>query len=244
MSRHGATPILLVHGAWTGAWCWDKVVPLLEDAGHRVAVIDLPGLGADTTPPEEVTLDAYADRVCGALAQIGEPAVVVGSSMGGIAISHAAERCPERVGHLIYLTAFLLADGETLLGVATTDPEALIPPNLVFNETHTAATIRPEALGEALYGDCSEEDSAWATARLVPQATAPLGTPVHVTDERWGAIPRTYVHCTDDRALTFGCQQQMVAKVGAGTVKTLAASHSPFLSMPGEVAEIIAASAA
>jgi pimeloyl-ACP methyl ester carboxylesterase len=241
VSSSAAPPILLVHGAWHGAWCWERVVPLLENAGRRVVAIDLPGLGADTTPPERVTLDAYAERICAALTDIGEPAVVVGHSMGGIAISQAAERCPERVAHLVYLTAFLLTDGETLLSVAETDPEALVPPNIVLNDAHTAATLRPESLAEALYGDCSEDDVAWASARLVPQAAAPLGTPLHVTEALWGAIPRTYVHCTDDRAITLGCQMQMVARVGVGTVKTLAASHSPFLSMPGPVAEIIGA---
>ena len=141
----------------------------------------------------------------------------------------------------IYLTTFLLGDGETLLSVAEPDTKALVLCNLVLNETETAATLRPEALAEIFYGDCSDEDVAWAAARLVPQASAPLGTPVRVTHERWGAIPRTYVHCTNDRAITLACQQEMVSRIGAGTVATLEASHSPFLSAPHDLAEVLVA---
>ncbi len=55
---------VLVHGAWHGAWCWDKVVSLLQSKGHRAEAIDLPGSGKDKTPIPQVTLDAYAKKVC------------------------------------------------------------------------------------------------------------------------------------------------------------------------------------
>ena len=55
---------VLVHGAWHGEWCWDRIVPLLQDAGHRVLTFDLPGHGMDKTLPSEVTLKNYTDRLC------------------------------------------------------------------------------------------------------------------------------------------------------------------------------------
>ena len=75
--------IVLVHGAFAGAWCWEPVLPGLRAAGHDVEAIDLPGSGEDTTPVAEVSLDAYATRVCEVLAG-GRPAVLVGHSMGGM----------------------------------------------------------------------------------------------------------------------------------------------------------------
>src|SRR5215469_9124435 len=50
---------VFVHGAWHGSWCWDKVVPLLEQAGHQVEALDLPGNGQDKTPIREITLATY-----------------------------------------------------------------------------------------------------------------------------------------------------------------------------------------
>jgi len=233
-------PILLVHGAWHGAWCWDRVVSHLQAPDRRVVAIDLPGHGAETTPPGEVTLDLLAARVCEALAEFDEPAVVVGHSMGGLVISQAAERCPDRTVRLVFVAAFLVHDGETLLSITENDPNDVVHPNIVFNDDRTTAALRPEAVRDLFFGDCSDEDAAWAAARLVPEPTAPFGTPLQVTNGRFGSIPRTYVHCTEDRALSMAIQEQMVADVGVDDVATLAASHSPFLSMPQQLAEIIA----
>src|ERR1022692_1224466 len=114
--------ILLVHGAFSGAWCWEPVLPGLRSAGHTVETVDLPGSGEDRTPVAEVTLDAYAARVCGGLAQ-GEPAVRVVHSMGGMVVTQAAARVPELVAALIYVTAFAPGDGQSLMDL-TALPEA------------------------------------------------------------------------------------------------------------------------
>jgi pimeloyl-ACP methyl ester carboxylesterase len=241
MDRGGEPPILLVHGAWFGAWCWERVVPHLEAAGRRVVTIDLPSHGADTTPPAEVTLDLYAARVCETLAEFDESAVVLGHSMGGVVISQAAERCPHRFARLLYLAAFLIQDGETLLDIVQNDPNDIVHPHIVFNDDHTTAALPPEALRDAFYTDCSDEDVAWLLQHVRPEATAPFGAPLQVTSERWGSIPRTYLYCTDDQALSMAMQDQMVARVGVDDVARLAASHSPFVSVPKQLADVIAA---
>lgn len=81
---------VLVHGAWHGGWCWEKVVPLLKKEGHEVVVVDLPGHGDNHVPVPEVTLAAYGDHVAGVLDEQAEPVVLVGHSMGGLAISEVA----------------------------------------------------------------------------------------------------------------------------------------------------------
>jgi pimeloyl-ACP methyl ester carboxylesterase len=93
---------LLVHGSWHGAWCWRDVLPLLRDAGHEAEAMDLPGHGEDRTPASEVTLDAYADAVVSALRP---GTVLVGHSMGGYAITAAAERAAKRISKLIDVAA-------------------------------------------------------------------------------------------------------------------------------------------
>src|SRR5690348_12061426 len=108
------TSFVLIHGAWHGGWCWQRVTPLLEAAGHRVWAPDLPGLGSDRTPLEQVTLDTWRDFVCKHLERAGEPAILVGHSRGGVVISAVAEAMPEKIARLAYLAAFLVPDGKTL----------------------------------------------------------------------------------------------------------------------------------
>jgi pimeloyl-ACP methyl ester carboxylesterase len=103
--------MVLVHGAWGGAWIWEKVVEPLEALGHKVETLDLPGAGDDHTPLEEINLDLYAERICEVLGTSPEQAVLVGHSMGGMAVTQAASRCPGRVASLIYLAAFLPGGG-------------------------------------------------------------------------------------------------------------------------------------
>ena len=74
---------VLIHGAWHGAWCWDKVVPLLQQQGHTAVAIDLPAHGKDLTPLTKVSLQRYADKICQAVSQQPEPVILVGHSLGG-----------------------------------------------------------------------------------------------------------------------------------------------------------------
>lgn len=106
---------VLVHGAWHGQWCWDKVAPLLRQAGHKVVAFDLPAHGQeDKTPLSEVTFDLYVQRTCEVLAAQAEPVILVGHSSGGAVISGIAERSPMKIEKLVYLTAYLIRDGETM----------------------------------------------------------------------------------------------------------------------------------
>lgn len=227
---------LLIHGAWHGAWCWHRVIPELEALGHRVVAIDLPGHGVDKTPTAEVTLDAYAERVGAALGDLDGPAVLVGHSMGGVVITAAAERYPERVASLVYLTAIALRDGEAM----TDNPVKASPREFMagFMPTPDGVATRfdPERMREAFYADCSAADVALARLCLVPQATLVMRTPIRATAERWGAIPRSYITCSEDRALTLEGQRGMLERVGFDRVVEMQCGHSPFFSRPAELA--------
>ncbi|MGI8649583.1 MAG: alpha/beta fold hydrolase [Rubrobacter sp.] len=227
--------IILVHGAWHGAWCWDKIVPLLEEAGHDVVTFDLPGHGDDATDTNEVSLQAYTDRLVEALDASEESSILVGHSMGGLPITEAAEVRPQRISKLVYLTAFLLQDGQTLLDVAGPD-KGLVIPNLEFTGDQSAAKVKDSMLKEAFYADCSEKDIAHARENLVWQAAAPFATPVRVTETSQG-VPKAYIECTNDRAITIETQRMMQSAAGKVEVLTMETSHSPFLSAPEELAK-------
>lgn len=230
------TIYVLVHGAWHGSWCWDKVVPLLKMKGHKVVTPNLPGYGGDKTPIHEITLEAYAEKICKVLDGQSEPVILVGHSMSGIAISQAAEYQPDMVKTLVYLSAFLLREGECLLEVAQEDHEQMVAPNLVLSKDGSYVTVQEDVIKDAFYGDCSDDDVVRAMSLLVPQATAPLGTPIHVTQTHFGQIPRVYVECLYDRALSPSTQKKMYTATPCQQVLSLKTSHSPFLSAPEALA--------
>jgi len=229
------TTFVLVHGAWHGAWCWYKVVPQLAQAGHKVIAPDLPSLGRDRTPIAEISLDRWAEHICGVVDAASEPVVLVGHSRGGIVISEVAERRPSRVAKLVYLTAFLLRDGQTVLGVADTATASLVVPNIVASDDQVFMTVREDAVREAFYAECSPEDVALARMLLLPEPTAPCVTPVHVTDIRFGRVPKVYVECLRDNAIPIALQRAMAANGGCPIVASLDTDHSPFFSRAEEL---------
>jgi pimeloyl-ACP methyl ester carboxylesterase len=228
---------VLVHGAWHGGWCWHKLTPLLEAAGHRVDALDLPGHGDDRTPVSGMTLEANAARICGRVEEAGEPVVLVGHSMGGTSITQAAELVPDRIALLVYLCAFLPRDGQSLPELAEGDPATLVLPNLVIDESGGTATVAEHALRDAFYGACSDEDVDFARTRLVPESLAAIAAPVAITAERCGAVPHAYVECLRDRAIGIDRQREMHAAVGCERVLALDTDHSPFFSAPRELAD-------
>jgi hypothetical protein len=108
---------------------------------------------------------------------------------------------------------------------------------MTFDAERISGTIMPDKVREIFYHDCTDADVADASARLRPQALAALMTKVHVTPQRFARIRRVYVECTDDRALSIDMQRDMIAKSPPVDVRSLRASHSPFLSMPDKLAE-------
>jgi len=227
---------VLVHGAWNGSWAWEKVTPRLEEAGHRVDALDLPGRGSNPAAPAEMTMDAYVRHVADRVEAAGEPVVLVGASMGGMVITGAAELVPDRIETLVYVTAFLPNDGQTLGQLAEGNPDELVRTNILVDEATGLCTVREEVRRAAFYGECSEEDAARASSRRVPESLAAIGAAVRLTEERAGSVPRVYIECTRDRALTIAQQRRMWAARPCERVLTLESDHSPFLCVPDQLA--------
>ncbi len=227
---------VLIHGAWHGAWCWDKVVPFLENAGHTAIAIDLPGHGLDKTSLADVSLEAYVSKVYDVIDALDEPAVLAGHSMGGLIITQTAERSPEKVHALVYLAAILPQSGVSLMSRMENETDSLLPENIVPSEDGLSVGMNDEILREAFYADCSEEDVARARELLVPQAMAPLVTPAQTTDERFGSVRRIYIECLNDQAIPVSEQRAMVAELPCERVISMETSHSPFFSAPEALA--------
>lgn len=230
-----ARTFVLIAGAWHGAWCWSRLVPLLESAGHRVLTPELPGTGGDATDSARITLENWARFVADAVSAEDSP-VLVGHSRAGLVVSRAAELAPERISMLVYLAGYLLPSGATMAAEARGDESSVVPANMIAAASGISCTLNPAIVREAFYGDCDDETVAFASSRLTPEPLKPLVSPVRVTDARFGSLPRAYIECTRDRTVSLVSQRRMQAALPCDPVITLESDHSPFLSHPRELA--------
>jgi len=233
------TTFLLIHGAWHGGWCWHKVAPLLKAKGHKAIAADLPGHGEDRTPTASATLKGYADRACEIAAAQKEPVILVGHSMGGITITQTAENCPQNIRALVYLCAFLPRNGDSLVTWASQDRESKVNPTTTAPQPDGSVKFRMECTREAFYLNCTEEDIQFAQPRLVAESGALFDVPVKTTAERWGRLPRYYIECARDRAITLWLQKEMQNQSPCRLKFSLDTDHSPFFSAPEQLADIL-----
>jgi pimeloyl-ACP methyl ester carboxylesterase len=228
---------VLIHGSWHGAWCWRKLIPLLRDAGHEAVAPDLPAHGSDPADPSEVTLSDYVDRILGVVAGCREPVVLVGHSMGGAAITQAAQGCAESLASLVYLTAFMPEDGDSVIDQAACDTASLINDAVVLDPVAGTISFAEEAVRDCFYGDCSPEDESYARERLCQEPVAPLTTPLDLAGAAHRSLPRVYIECTKDRAVTPEMQRLIHRDGGFSRVHSLDTGHSPFFSAPQALAK-------
>ena len=227
--------ILLVHGSCHGAWCWRDLLPELRALGHAPRAIDLPGHGDDPTPVNDVTLDSYADAV---LAASTPQTVVVGHSMGGFAISAAAQKNPAAMARLIYLCAYVPAAGMTLADMRKQAPSQPLMPAVRMADDGKSFTLDPTMTEALFYNDCPPGAAEFAIPRLCAQAIAP--TTVALPDTRRAeSLPRSYIRCMDDRTIPPAYQVTMTQDWPDKDVYEMATGHSPFLTDPARLARII-----
>ncbi len=227
------TTFALVHGAWHGAWCWEKLVPLLQQAGHDVVAPDLPCDDGSAT-----TFDHYADVVCAALTGRDDDVVVVGHSLGGPTATLVTARRPVR--HLVYLCGAVPEPGRSLLDQGQSRPD-MVNPDWDKGLREPDAQLRTvwvdlDVARALLYTDCDERTTADAFARLRPQSAYPFTAPCTLAE--FPRVSCTSVVCTEDQLLGPEWSKQMAVQIGARIVE-LPGSHSPLLSRPSAVAEVL-----
>lgn len=230
--------VVLVHGAWHGAWTWDRVLPELSAAGVACVAVDLPGHGEDTSAFGDLHSDAA--RVGEVINQIDGEVVLVGHSYGGAVISQAGIH--PAVQHLVYLAAFALDVGESCVSAAAGVAPGLISyegrPNLGAGFVLNAdgmIQLDPSTAKECLYNDCDDDAVDWAVARLGLQPLITLQQ--EVTHAAWREKDATYVVCQHDMAVHPDLQRIMARR--CRSVTEWPTDHSPFLCRPELVIELL-----
>ncbi|WP_025025976.1 alpha/beta fold hydrolase [Caldalkalibacillus mannanilyticus] len=220
---------VFVHGAFHGGWVWSKVSKKLEEAGHRAVSLDLPSHGMDQTPPSQVTLKDYVDCVCKVLDQEQEPVILVGHSMGGMVITQVAEYRPSKIRTLVYLCASIPQNGASLIQTLEQD-KYLQPLPILVSEDQTFLTLDQTKTKDRFYGECSQQDATDSLRLLCSQPVAPLLTPIEITEENFGRVPKIYIETLKDQAISLQFQRELQENNSFQQVLTLDTDHSPFFS--------------
>ena len=197
--------------------------------------IDLPGHGERRKLSWLVSWRQYIEAVRYAAATFDTPPIVVGHSMGGGVIAGAAELAPGLFRALVYVSAFVPLHGESIAALAKTEPPN---PNVRFRLSRGEVYFEPQDAASLFFHDCSQPEQ-WA-ALVQPQPIRPVGTAIRLSADRYGAIPRHYICCDNDRALSPAFQQRMIERTPMQSVSHMDCGHSPFLADPEGLADLLA----
>jgi pimeloyl-ACP methyl ester carboxylesterase len=221
---------------------------------------DPAAFASEPSPVAAVTQEQRTQAVVGAVesaASLGEGNVIlVGHSAGGMTVSAVAEEVPGLLRAVVYVAGFLVPNGLPLLAMLGHETlSAALAPGLFVGDPAAIGATRIHAgssdpayrarLKAAFYGDVPEAEFARAAAQLhCDESNAGALAPSPITRERFGTVPRHYIRCTQDRAVPLRGQDHMIATVDAAIggrtrTHTLKSSHSPFLSQPAALAQIL-----
>lgn len=232
------TTFVMVHGTLHGSWCWKPILARLRAVGHTTIAVDLPGRHGN----DGADLRSYVHVVDLAVERAEPPVVLVGHSIGGAIASQSLENKPDAVAGLVLVNALIPGDGESALQKLQTagqDSFFMRPGVLHFADDGSTVSVTAADAVQGFYNRCSTENGEWAAARLCPEPVPPLTAPVHLSDARFGVVPKIYLGAREDRTVPWWMQQEMSTAAGARFIE-LTGDHSPFLSVPHEfVAHLI-----
>lgn len=229
--------IILVHGSWHGGWCWDRVRPRLEAAGHVVYAPTLTGLAeraGEATP--EVDVGAHvADIEALLLGHDLSDVTLVGWSYGGMVITALAERVPDRLAGLLYLDAVIPEDGQTGFDLLPPDVRRVRQQQVL--DDGEGWWMAPPPL--AALGVTSPADVAWVGDRLTPQPLGTYTSPVSVSNPAARRLPRTYVQCLNGAFVPVTEPFARRAEQRGSTVRRLPCGHAAPIVAAEQVAGLV-----
>nr|XP_043638723.1 salicylic acid-binding protein 2-like [Erigeron canadensis] len=241
---------VLVHGACHGAWCWYKLIPLLEASGHRVSAFDLSAAGTNTKEIQQViTFADYTAPLLEFMAAIPpeEKVVLVGHSVGGLSIAIAMEMFPTKISLAVFVTAFM--------------PDTVNRPSYVFDQWY--ASIPKEdwldtsflpytndqnesdiklLFGQKFFlnmyqlGSDQDRELVKILARPIPLFLNDLPKAQPFTEEAYGSVKRAFIICDEDKTIKEEFQRWMIKNNPVTEMKELkGVDHMPMISDPKEL---------
>lgn len=239
--------IVLVHGAFQdGPSTWGKVEPKLKERGYKVLVVNLPGRDGDTADPSKLTTQDYQQAVLKVISSEASPVVLVGHSFGGITISNVAEAAPEKIKALVYLSAYLPKDGESLQALSQTDQDSQLGKdgNFVVSADYKYASVKAERAADLFGNDASGSIKASIGKSLIQEPLSPMANPVQLSADRFGKVRKYYIETTRDVVVSPSLQERMLQRAEVQRVFKIDAGHASYVTKANEVAAAILAVAA
>lgn len=230
---------VIVPGSWQGPYAWDNVKSGLEAQGNKVIVVELPAHGNDQTPPQNVSLDVYRDKVISAINSVDGQVILVGHSMGGMVISEVAEKIPAKISRLVYLGAFLPVNGQSLQDLANTDGASLLGKSLILSNDHLTLGLIQDNITNIFIQDGTAAEKTLVLQKYRVEPSIPFGDKPSLTAANFGAVAKSYIHTLQDQAVSPDLQNRMVTAAGITSIYNITGSHSPFLSKPDSVTTIL-----
>ncbi len=224
--------LILIHGAYHGGWCWQRVVDLLADDGIAAIAPDLPGHGTDDGWLAEQTLENYVDRIVQTASQASSPVTLVGHSLAGAIAIQAADRLPDKIAQIVFLTAYIPIDGETLGELVATDPDCHARVDRVDVVGINAICLKKGTLRDAFYNLAPDQAAAFAEDRVQLQSPTPFREVVTLKGGPSRMPRKSAILCTQDRAISVGHQKWMAERAECAPIVEIDCDHSPFLSAP------------
>ena len=228
--------MLLIHGAFRGAWLWERVMPLLMKGGGNPIAVDLPGHGDRATDRKGVTMSSYIDDVMDFIHKENlRDLVLVGHSMSGFVISKLAEEMPERVKHLVYLAAAVPRDNESLIDLLTKERQAAIRQQ----QGKVQELFGPiEALRVMYFTDLEGDEQTYFLRQLTPQPISVFFERIRYRKFPDVAVPKTYILGLRDKSFPPELARGFAERLGIRPVE-IDAGHDMMTSRPAEVAAVL-----
>lgn len=224
---------ILIHGAWHASWCWERVAHVLRQHGNRVITPDLPGHGDNVQA--NVQFSDYISSITRLTKEQRQPVILVGHSMAGYIIAAVAAEVPDCIEALVFLSAYVPAEGQSIFARASTlDSHSLESSLQIDTESDKVVLSNDPELAHLFCNCCSPSDQEEVLQRLQPEPLATFNTPLLVSPH-WQKIRKCYMVASQDKILVPR-DQKLMAKNFTNTI-VIEGDHASYFSAPLKIAQ-------
>ncbi|MEO3404716.1 alpha/beta fold hydrolase [Mucilaginibacter sp. CAU 1740] len=230
---------VLVHGAWAAPFAWNLIKEALEATGNLVIAVQLPGHGCDDTDFGILHMDTYIKYVSDTIEKLGTSVILVGHSLAGMIISGVVEQIQERIEKLVYVAGYVPRNGQSAYAISLDDKQSLLGASLLVSDDQSTFDIKREDIINIVCQDGSKEVQQLILDSYKAEPAAPFSDLVALSDEKFGSVDKYYIETLQDHGIGNELQKQMIAQANIKNTYQLNSGHTPLLSMPKELSDIL-----